>query len=136
LVIRYAYLWKREWEQGREEGSKDRPCAVVLVLGGPAGRQDVAVLPITHSQPSSDVDAIEVPFETKRRLGLDSDRSWVVVSESNRFTWPGPDLRTIPGKDISTVEYGMLPKRFLEHVLRRFVEGIKQHRSTTVPRTE
>jgi hypothetical protein len=23
LVIRYAYLWKREYDEGREEGSKD-----------------------------------------------------------------------------------------------------------------
>lgn len=136
MVIRYAYLWKRDWEQGREEGSKDRPCAVVMVLGGPEGRQDVVALPITHSPPSSDADAIEIPLETKRRLGLDSDRSWVVVSESNRFIWPGPDLRTVPTKDVSTIEYGMLPKRFFEQVLRRFIEGIKQYRSTVVRRTE
>lgn len=32
LVIRYAYLWRREQETGREKGTKDRPCAVVLAL--------------------------------------------------------------------------------------------------------
>ena len=32
LVVRYSYLWEREASQGREEGVKDRPCAVVLVL--------------------------------------------------------------------------------------------------------
>lgn len=136
LVIRYAYLWKREWKQGREEGSKDRPRAVIMVLGDHEGRKDVVALPITHSPPSSDVDAIEIPYRTKQRLGLDSDRSWVVVSECNRFTWPGPDLRTIPGKDISTSEYGMLPSQFFVQVFNRFVEGIKRYRSTVVPRTE
>ncbi len=30
LVIRYAYLWKREHDEGREDGSKDRPCSIVL----------------------------------------------------------------------------------------------------------
>lgn len=30
LVIRYAYLWKREYDEGREDGSKDRPCSIVL----------------------------------------------------------------------------------------------------------
>jgi len=29
LVIRYSYLWAREHDQGREEGVKDRPCAVL-----------------------------------------------------------------------------------------------------------
>lgn len=32
LVIRYAYLWKREYDQGRDEGSKDRPCAIVMTV--------------------------------------------------------------------------------------------------------
>ena len=136
LVIRYAYLWKHEWEQGREDASKDRPCAVVMVLGSREGRYDVVALPITHSPPGSDTKAIEIPIETKQRLGLDSDRSWVVMSESNRFLWPGPDLRSLPNKDVSTVAYGMLPPRFFEKVLRQFVEHIKQYRSVMVPRTE
>jgi len=29
LVISYAYLWSSEADAGREEGGKDRPCAVV-----------------------------------------------------------------------------------------------------------
>jgi hypothetical protein len=32
LVIRYSYLWESEARQGREEGVKDRPCAIVLVI--------------------------------------------------------------------------------------------------------
>ena len=32
---------------------------------------------------------------TKRRLGLDDARSWIMVTEGNRFAWPGPDLRPI-----------------------------------------
>ncbi|MDF0490607.1 hypothetical protein PX554_20960 [Sphingomonas sp. H39-1-10] len=30
LVIRYAYLWSHEAKVGHEEGSEDRPCAVLL----------------------------------------------------------------------------------------------------------
>lgn len=37
LVIRYAYLWDREAREGRDEGSKDRPCAIVLVVADEAG---------------------------------------------------------------------------------------------------
>jgi len=40
--------------------------------------------------------AVEISHETKRRLGLDDDRSWIVLTEANRFAWPGPDLR--PGQ--------------------------------------
>ena len=30
LVVRYSYLWLDEHRRGREEGVKDRPCAIVL----------------------------------------------------------------------------------------------------------
>ena len=47
LVIRYAYLWRREARAGREEGSKDRPCAVVLAHKDQEGETRVYVLPVT-----------------------------------------------------------------------------------------
>ncbi|WP_338049140.1 hypothetical protein [Rhodoplanes elegans] len=37
LVIRYAYLWRREHLAGRDEGVKDRPCAVLLSVVDMAG---------------------------------------------------------------------------------------------------
>ena len=37
LVIRYSYLWQSEAAAGREEGVKDRPCAVILVVEGVEG---------------------------------------------------------------------------------------------------
>jgi len=32
LVIRYSYLWYAEHVLGREEGQKDRPCAIVAAI--------------------------------------------------------------------------------------------------------
>jgi hypothetical protein len=32
LVIRYSYLWYREYLEGRDEGQKDGPCAIVAAL--------------------------------------------------------------------------------------------------------
>jgi hypothetical protein len=32
LVVRYSYLWYREFLDGREEGRKDRPCAIVAAI--------------------------------------------------------------------------------------------------------
>ena len=91
LVIRYSYLWKSEHDQGREEGIKDRPCAIVLAAADGGNGTKVTVLPVTHTPPADVRFAVEIPAITKRRLGLDDRRSWIVVSEGNQFTWPGPD---------------------------------------------
>jgi hypothetical protein len=100
------------------------------------GEWDVLVLPITHSPPPDSADAIEIPAETKKRLGLDTDRSWVVITEANEFLWPGPDLRPIPGRDLSTVAYGPLPPRFFAQVHDRFLERDQREKSTRIKRTE
>jgi hypothetical protein len=68
---------------------------------------------MTHTVPQNPADAVEIPQVTKDRLGLDSDRSWIVVSEANDFVWPGPDSRPLPGKGLETVAYGFLPPRLL-----------------------
>ena len=39
LVIRYSYLWAQEHKHGREEGVKDRPCAVILVTANEDGER-------------------------------------------------------------------------------------------------
>ena len=136
LVIRYSYLWQAEFEDGREEGSKDRPCAIVMsVTAGDDGAR-VSVLPITHSQPRDASQAIELPAVVKRRLGLDSERSWIVLTEGNQFGWPGPDLRPQPGKDLSSVAYGFLPPALFNVVLQRFIALAKAGLAERVQRSE
>jgi hypothetical protein len=109
MVIRYAYLWQSEHDAGREDGVKDRPCAIVVSVvpetasQTPAGRKKITILPITHSLPTDESLAIEIPDVVKRRLGLDWQRSWIVISEANVFDWPGPDLRPQVSGDFSTV---------------------------------
>ena len=98
LVIRFSYLWREERNRGREEGSKDRPCAVVLAVTDTGGRKRVTVAPITHSKPAPKDGAIAIPPETARRLGLDDIPQWIVTSEVNLFLWPGVDIRPVPGK--------------------------------------
>lgn len=136
LVVRYAYLWEREARQGREEGVKDRPCAIVLVVlrDGPA--PIVRVLPITHSPPTDADEALEIPLLTKERLGLDSERSWVVLSEANDFVWPGPDLRPRLAGDLDSVAYGVLPPAFFRLLRDRLVDLWRRKRAAAVRRTE
>ncbi len=85
LVISYAYLWHREFAAAQEEGTKDRPCGIVLTSKKSGDETVVSVAPITHS-PQEDTDAVvPVPAATKARLGLDAADSWIVVSETNTF---------------------------------------------------
>ena len=104
-MVRYSYLWASEHARGQEEGVKDRPCAVVLVSTESAGDRIVTVLPVTHTPPANARLAVEIPAATKRRLGLDDARSWVVLTEANRFVWPGPDLRPLRPVDAASVAY-------------------------------
>ncbi|MFZ5690634.1 MAG: hypothetical protein ACOY5F_05205 [Pseudomonadota bacterium] len=136
LVIRYSYLWESEARQGREEGVKDRPCAIVLVILREGEHPIVRVLPVTHSPPSDPTDALEIPQPTKRRLGLDSDRSWVMLSEANDFIWPGPDLRPAVNGDPASVVYGMLPPGFMKVLRERLLQRWREKRAAVTRRTE
>jgi len=136
LVIRYSYLWLREHRQGHEEGTKDRPCAIVLAVRDRDTATQVLVVPVTHSLPESPDAALELPVAIKRHLGLDSERSWVILSESNVFEWPGPDLRRVGDRDDSSVAYGFLPPRFFVELRRRFLALETAAQSRRIRRTE
>lgn len=114
LVICYAYLWHEQYRAGKEEGSKDRPSVVLLVVKHDDDGTLVTVLPVTHAAPQDPKSAVELPVAVKQHLGLDDERSWIVVSEGNEFLWPGYDLRKIPRTD--RYEYGFLPPRFFDQV--------------------
>jgi hypothetical protein len=136
LVIRYSYLWLREHLKGREEGTKDRPCAIILAAHDQDGETQVLVVPVTHSPPEHGADALELPQALKRHLSLDADRSWVVLSESNLFYWPGPDLRRVGDRDNASVVYGFLPPRLFAELRQRFLALEAATRSKRVQRTE
>lgn len=128
-VIGYAYLWAREHRRGLEEGRKDRPCAIVAARQVIEGREVVTVVPITHTPPVDAADAVLIPAPLKTHLGLDDAPAWIVVTETNDFLWPGPDIR--PGSD-----YGMLPPRFFAHVRDRILQAHLRRKLDRVQRTE
>ncbi len=113
LVISYAYLWRTEQRTGSTEGRKDRPCAIVVATKDEDGDILVYVSPITHTPPSGGA-ALEIPASVKRRLGLDSGRSWIVTDELNRFIWPGYDLRPIARDQPDVFQWGFLPVELFE----------------------
>jgi hypothetical protein len=136
LILRYSYLWYREHLEGRDEGQKDRPCAIIAALRvDEAGDTRVLVLPITHTPPDQPVLAVEIPAAVKRRLQLDDARSWVVLSEWNEFVWPGPDLRRLPGANDASVAYGMLPPALFAAIREKFMMIVNSGVAHRVPRT-
>lgn len=137
LVVRYSYLWREEHLKGQEEGVKDRPCAIILVVANEEnGDRTVTVLPITHTPPRQSGDAIEIPAATKRRLGLDDEKSWVVLNEANRFIWPGPDLRPLRQGDPESVAHGLLPESLFEQIRTAFLAKVRARKVSAVSRSE
>lgn len=134
LVINYSYLWRHEHDRGFLEGSKDRPCAVILTIEKESGLE-VAVLGITHTPPLKADQALEIPQVAKRRLGLDAERSWIVTTETNVFLWPGPDLRPRNADDQESIAFGMLPADVMLELRRRFRERAVSRQIRLVRRT-
>lgn len=139
LVISYSYLWREEAKRGQVEGRKDLPCAIVLAVDHPdsraAARKQVAVAPITHTPPLDPTIAVEIPLRIKEHLGLNSDRSWIILNEVNIFTWPGFDLRPT-SRDESRIDYGLLPPKLFEHLIAKFTELRAQRKVVGTSREE
>lgn len=133
LVVRYAYLWDSERARGRGEGLKYRPAVVVLaVVSREGGDREVLVAPITHRRPAGPAGAVAIPPATAARLGLDAEPSWIVVTEVNRFVWPGPDLRPVdPGR----WAYGYLPTGLFRAARARLAAFARRGRVGEVRRT-
>ena len=112
MVLSYSYLWRAEYENGRIEGVKDRPVAIVLARRDLGNFEVAYAAPITHSSPlPAKNDRIPVTLEVKQRLGLDDLPSWIMTTELNVFVWPGPDLRPIAATDgNSSCLYGYLSR--------------------------
>ena len=135
LVIRYGYLWHWQHKQGQEEG-KDRPCMILRFFEKPdTGERRAIVLPISHTAPDQQryQEGIKLPAETNRRLGLDDEQSWLIVSESNRFTWPGPDVRPV---DANRDAYGPMPPGLYAKSRDRYLERARARQTRTVERTD
>ena len=69
----------------------------------------------------------------KRYLRLDDRRSWVIVTDLNRFTWPGIDLHPVPSSPPGTWHYGHLPPKLFDDIRKRIVAVGKLGAAT--PRT-
>jgi uncharacterized protein YifN (PemK superfamily) len=124
LVINYSYLWRKDYLTGQEEGVKDRPCAIVLSKKIEGNDTVVTVAAITHTEPEDPNMAVEIPLKVKEYLKLDTERSWIVCTEVNRFVWPGPDIRPIVRQGDKKYSYGVLPPKLFSKVTKTLVRSL------------
>ena len=134
LVLAYSYLWKRQHAAGGEEGEKDRPCVIVLASTSSDGETVVTVVPVTSRPPGANRAAIEIPPKVMRHLRLGTAPSWIIVDEVNRFVWPGPDLRQIPGHP-GRFDYGFIPPKLYAAIKAALLAVHASRRLTGVDRT-
>jgi mRNA-degrading endonuclease toxin of MazEF toxin-antitoxin module len=134
LVLNYSYLWYDQRRRGMEEGIKDRPCVVVLAVTRAEDDLVVTVAPITHTPPATLQEAVEIPAATKLRLGLDSGRSWIMVTEINQFHWPGHDLRPAPRAGTGRFDYGVSPPGLFRQVRDGITAWVRTKRLRTTLR--
>lgn len=132
-VISYSYLWAREAETGEESGRKDRPAVVVVARIERQVGALILVAPITHTAPENAAEAIEIPPNVKKQLGLDRDRSWIMLNELNRFIWPGPDIRPVLG---GPPFYDALPDWLFERVRQGILDHNAAGKLKVTKRTE
>lgn len=128
LVIHFSYLWRNEFERGEEAGRKSRPVLILSVRDDLPKR--IIVLPITHTEPPVG-RGILIPPRVKDHLGLDAEKSWIIIDDLNVTDWPGYDLRPVPGL-ARQYEYGELPAQLFESV-RQAVLALRP-RPTPTPR--
>ncbi|MCL2716863.1 MAG: hypothetical protein FWD68_20475 [Alphaproteobacteria bacterium] len=134
LVFRYDYLWSGDAAAGHQQG-KDRPACLVFAAEPSLSPRFVVILPITHTQPSDDVAAIEIPPRVKAALGLAHDRSWIIASDFNVDCWPNSGLSPIPNRS-GTFSYGFLPPGLFRKVKDAFSTTHRAKRARGVPRQE
>lgn len=132
-VIKYSYLWWSEHRKGKVEGLKERPCSVLLNQKNENGKTVLFVLPITHTPPEDPEFGIEIPTATKKRLGLDNERSWVITTEFNKFTWPGYDIRRL---DSGLYSYGVLPEKLIKEIILSVQHHARNNKSSAVNRDD
>jgi hypothetical protein len=120
LVIRYDYLWSDDSRAGHSQG-KDRPACILVAGVESTYARHVVLLAITHSEPSGDTVGVEIPPNVKRAIGLDEDRSWVIVSESNVDIWPTAGMTPIPHRQ-GEFAYGFIPPGLFKVIKARFLE--------------
>jgi len=119
-----------------------RPDALFKTLSDPTRRAVrhpdgvntiVKVAPVTDSPPDNREAAFELPAAVKRHLGLDTERSWVIIDEVNEFGWPGFELQPVPHAP-GSFACGFLPPRLFVQLVTKLGVVRRQGLGKNTPR--
>jgi hypothetical protein len=127
LVIRYSYLWAREYDRQEEAGRKDRPACVQIIVARDQAKTIVALFPITSRQPHPDRTALAIPETEARRAGL-AVPAWIIVDE-----WNLDNLATSPHL-ADTRPLGAFSAAFMRRVRESAAARIRARAYRSVPR--
>lgn len=97
-------------------------------------RTGVLYLPVTHTEPGPEEEAIEIAPHVQAAAGLDGRRQWLLVSQGNRDTWP-EDVFHLPKKP-GVFHYGYLPPGFFKSVQVAFARLYAQKKLGILPRND
>lgn len=131
LVICYDYLWKSENLKGRQDGSKDRPTAVVVA---PAGKNPntAMVFAITHTEPDDPRDGIKLQLTDCVWMGLDNKPQWIVTNECNLVEWD--DAGIIPIPETGNWIYGTMTQQLSKEVQASALGHLSRNQLTIIDR--
>lgn len=137
LVIRYDFLWKHESERGQIEGTKDRPCSVVLTMEGKDNHKKILVCPITHTPPEKNKTFVKIPPKVAKHIGLDEQQSWIKTDQVNSFLWDGLHIPYgVSRASRQKWEYGELPYQIAKEVFEQVRSNIKTNNLENIKRDE
>ena len=109
---------------------------VVIAREVLADRTELLVVPVTTQPPQHAADGFEIPARVKAHLGLDAERCWIMVTELNRFRWPGPDIRPIEHNSDRTPYYGFIPQPLFDAILEAVIERREKRKLAITKRSE
>lgn len=127
-VIEYPYRWATEVARGAAiDGSKDRPCCLVIMFTTPEDVQVIYLAAISSKAPHPDQAAIEIPDIERRRAGLTRyPQAWVYVDEVNRdepaHSWylePQEPMGTFSKNFMARIATELRQRRSAVKVIRR-----------------
>ena len=132
LIICYDYLWFDESLGGRDQGAKDRPCAIVVSpREDEHGERILLVCPVTHSPPDQG-EGLKIPPKVGRAMGLDERQSWIRTTEYNEVKWSDPGIRPARKEQWA---YGRMPETLYKAMRENFLENYRSHLLRRVDRT-
>ena len=133
-IVRYDYLWRDEQLQGKIEGTKERPCAVIVAVQSQNdGSFTVLLAPITHSSKQANNAAIIIPEQAKTITGLDEDQSWLLTTEVNAVSWLDPGI--VPAKKGQWI-YGYLPRGIVRKAVDTILKFGREKKLKIIDRRE